>query len=219
MKPRGLYELLLTKSLAELLTQLPDRLASVTEPMRPAEAADRIALHVRRVVQKVIEDLPEPSRVTAGVALVHRVLQQVDPTRTDLIAEAISGDILQAIIGRLPDGSSEVIPHPLIPLLDTALLTNAPGEPRVGSQVVAEVPSADRIDVVMAFIRKSGIAPLITTLQKHCSAGRGLRVLTTTYTSSTEGAALDQLQALGADVRVSYDVTSTRLHAKSWLFQ
>src|SRR6185503_910478 len=101
--------------------------------------------------------------------------------------------VLRAIEFRLPGGVPENIHSPLIPLLDTALLTNAPGEPRVGSQVLAEVHSADRIDVVMAFIRKSGIAPLAEALRSHCSAGRSLRVLTTTYTNSTEGAALDLL--------------------------
>ena len=30
--------------------------------------------------------------------------------------------------------------------------------------------------------------------------------------------ALDELSALGADVRVSYDETTTRLHAKAWIF-
>ena len=43
-------------------------------------------------------------------------------------------------------------------------------------------------------------------------------VLTTTYTGSTEKAALDQLVDLGADVRVSYDLSTTRLHAKAWVF-
>jgi len=43
-------------------------------------------------------------------------------------------------------------------------------------------------------------------------------VLTTTYTGSTEGAAIEELLALGADVRVSYDTSTTRLHAKAWLF-
>src|SRR5436190_22607646 len=97
MKPRGLYELLLTKTLAELLTHLPDRLASVTEPIRPAEAADRIALHIRRLVQKAIADLPEPSRVGAGVALVDRLVQQIDGNRADLLARAVSGHFLQAL--------------------------------------------------------------------------------------------------------------------------
>ena len=51
--------------------------------------------------------------------------------------------------------------YPLIPLLDTTLLTNAPGEPRVGAQILTEMESADRIDVVMAFIRRSGLAPMM----------------------------------------------------------
>jgi superfamily II DNA or RNA helicase len=43
-------------------------------------------------------------------------------------------------------------------------------------------------------------------------------VLTTTYTGSTEQRALDQLTEFGADVRLSYDLSTTRLHAKAWLF-
>jgi len=70
----------------------------------------------------------------------------------------------------------------------------------------------------MAFIRRSGIAPLLDTLRRHCDAGGPLRVLTTTYTGSTERAAIDQLLDLGAAVRISYDVSRTRLHAKAWVF-
>ncbi len=71
---------------------------------------------------------------------------------------------------------------------------------------------------MMAFIRRSGIAPLLGAMRARCDAGRELRVMTTTYTGSTEGRALDQLVELGAAVRVSYDMTTTRLHAKAWLF-
>jgi len=131
-------------------------------------------------VRTALEDVPESERVKVGVDVVDRLLQQIGAGQSDVLAEALSGSVLRAIAGRLPDGSREVILHPLIPLLDTALLTNAPGEPRVGSQVLAEMHSADRIDVVMAFVRKSGIAPLVGALRTHCSAGRSLRVLTTT---------------------------------------
>src|SRR3546814_7111807 len=70
----------------------------------------------------------------------------------------------------------------------------------------------------MAFIRRSGISPLLSALRRHTEAGKALRVLTTTYTGSTERRALDQLVDLGADVRISYDLGSTRLHAKAWVF-
>jgi hypothetical protein len=65
MKPRGLYELLLTKALAELLRQLPDTLEPLSEPLRSAEAADRISLHLGRAVQRFLEDFPEADRVKA----------------------------------------------------------------------------------------------------------------------------------------------------------
>ncbi len=107
---------------------------------------------------------------------------------------------------------------PLTPLLDTTLLTNSPGEPAVGHELRAEVHSADSIDVVMAFVRLSGINPMLDALRRHCRDGKRLRLVTTTYTNSTELRALDELARLGAEIKVSYDTASTRLHAKAWLF-
>ena len=71
----------------------------------------------------------------------------------------------------------------------------------------------------MAFIRWSGVRPLIDE-HSRATARRvtSCRVLTTTYTDSTEQRALDALRDAGAEVRVSYDTTQTRLHAKAWIF-
>jgi superfamily II DNA or RNA helicase len=216
MKPRGLYESIVTQALTDILQQLPDDLQTI-EPLRSADAADRLALHIGQAVRSALEDVPDADRTEKGIELANQLLHHLGKVAPSA-SERITASVLRAIVRRRPDGRPEEISDPLIPLLDTALLTNAPGEPRVGSQVLAEIDSADRIDVVMAFIRRSGIAPLVDALRRHCEAGRELRVLTTTYTNSTEGNALDILQRLGADVRVSYDTTGTRLHAKSWLF-
>lgn len=220
---RGLYEEIVTELLAGKLGGLDDaRLVREVTRLREAEAADRIALHMSRVIHRALADVDDKRRVEVGIALARRLLEQMRadpdtaPAANDPPVE--SGSVLRAIAARRPDGTPEVIEPPLIPLLDTALLTNAPGEPRVGHQVRAEVGSSDRIDLVMAFIRKSGIAPLLEDLRIHCQSGRSLRVLTTTYTGSTEARALDALRDLGAEVRVSYDTTTTRLHAKAWLF-
>jgi superfamily II DNA or RNA helicase/HKD family nuclease len=139
-------------------------------------------------------------------------------TEPTLEAPCQPGEVLHAIGERKPDGSVHTVGRPLIPLLDTTLLTNAPGEPTVRSQIHTEIASADSIDIVMAFIRRSGVLPLLDALREHCSRGKRLRVLTTTYTGSTEAKALDLLADLGAEVRVSYDLSRTRLHAKAWLF-
>src|SRR5581483_5063647 len=218
---RGLYEVLITEALERQLMQLGPNLSAKRGGLRPAEAADRIALHLARAIERSIAAVEEHDRTAVGIDLARRLIDLIRdlPSENSLESERPlePGQVLRSIVGHLPDGQEESSVEPLIPLLDTALLTNAPGEPRVGHQLLTEIHSADRIDVVMAFIRRSGIAPLLPGLRAHCSAGRNLRVLTTTYTGSTEARALDELQDVGAEIRVSYDTTGTRLHAKAWL--
>ncbi|GAA2375369.1 DUF3427 domain-containing protein [Dactylosporangium salmoneum] len=219
--PAGLYEIVVTKA-------LEDRLASVDQglikrqALRSADAADRIALLLARQVEQALDAVPEADRVAIGVEVAQRLLEtlgtELPKTKPALESPLAPGEVLSAVGDRRPDGTVRHAGRPLIPLLDTTLLTNAPGEPRVGSQVLTEIESADAIDLVMAFIRTSGLRPIIGALREHCARGRRLRVLTTTYTGSTEGKALDLLADLGADVRISYDLTTTRLHAKAWLF-
>ena len=221
-RERGLYEILLTEAVETSLRELDAQLSVRTDELRVAEAADRIAVHVGAIIKRAVADMPERDRVEAGIQLAQSLVHQVDSLASGSEVEADApvspGSVLRAIAALQPDGTPESIREPLIPLLDTALLTNAPGEPRVGNQLLAEVHSADRIDVVMAFIRRSGIRPLLDALRSHCEHGRMLRVLTTTYTGSTEFEALEALRDAGAEVRVSYDTSTTRLHAKAWLF-
>lgn len=199
---RGLYEELITEALEASLQQAGDRLRARRRSLPQAEAADRISLHLARVVKQAISCLKDKERVGEGIRLARRILRLIDKALPEVAdhADALqqrptrTGDLLEAILALRPDGEPEAIPSPLTPLLDTTLLTNAPHEPRVGHQILTEIQSADRIDVVMAFIRRSGIRPMMAALQRHCENGRPLRVLTTTYTGSTEERALDELQ-------------------------
>ena len=219
---RGLYEVLITAALEAQLQGLDDRLVVTRDSLRPAEASDRIALHLGRIVRRALDSVDDGDRVAASVALARTLLAKIDATIEGASAALESplepGAMLRAVAARLPDGTAEAIRSPLTPLLDTTLLTNAPGEPRIGNQIQTEIESSDRIDVVMAFIRRTGIRPLLDALRAAAARGARVRVLTTSYTGSTEPLALDALREIGAEVRVSYDTTGTRLHAKAWLF-
>ncbi len=223
-RPPGIYEALITLALSrELDETLGSDCSQDRVALRAAEAAERLGWHLGAVVRRSLEGVPEKKRIRAGIRLARELVEWIDRSiegsevLDDLPLEP--GELLRAIEGYRPDGSVEKISSPLIPLLDTTLLTNSPGEPRVGRQLASEIESADRVDVVMAFIRRSGIAPFLAALKRHCERGRPLRFLTTTYTGSTEAAALEALQAAGAEVCVSYDTSLTRLHAKAWLFR
>jgi superfamily II DNA or RNA helicase len=217
----GLYEELVSAALDGRLTSLDDSLIE-RMALRPADAADRIAQHLARELMRAIDAVPEAERVATGIEVARRLIgeiaQRLPRSGASSAAPADPVSVLTAIGEWQPDGSVRVPRRPLIPLLDTTLLTNAPGEPRLGSQILTEIESADSIDLVMAFVRRSGLLPLVAALRSHCDRGRRLRLLTTTYTGSTEAKALDLLAELGAEIRVSYDVSTTRLHAKAWLF-
>jgi superfamily II DNA or RNA helicase len=67
----------------------------------------------------------------------------------------------------------------------------------------------------------SGVRAILDALQTFARRGGGgrLRLLTTVFQSITEVEALDQIGGLpGVEIKVSYDVRRTRLHAKAWLF-
>jgi superfamily II DNA or RNA helicase len=219
----GLRELLLTAKLERSLEQLGEGgLIPELAALADAEASDRVSRHIARLLAQAIDSVPERERADEGIRLAREVLQQLDRLvpALDLHSEipVEPGAVLEALLRRLPDGTPELIERPLTPLLDTTVLTNAPGEPALGHELRAEVHSADSIDVVMAFIRWSGVRPLMDALKRHRQYGKAIRVLTTTYTNSTEQRALDELTELGAQIRVSYDITMTRLHAKAWIF-
>ncbi|MDB6089003.1 MAG: helicase [Gammaproteobacteria bacterium] len=119
---RGLYEVLITEALDEQLSRLGGSL-------RALEAADRIALHLARVVERAIKAIDERERAAIGIDLARRL---VDMIRTLPLANELAterpvglGEVLHGIVGRLPDGRPDAIVEPLIPLLDTTLLTNA----------------------------------------------------------------------------------------------
>ena len=81
-----------------------------------------------------------------------------------------------------------------MPLSASDLLVNARGEPGVGHALQQEIPSADSIDVLCAFVRWNGLRLLESALQADCERGRPLRVLTTTCIGATERRALDRLE-------------------------
>jgi HKD family nuclease len=115
--------------------------------------------------------------------------------------------------------------RPETPLASNALLVNGRDQPSIGTEVKRELASADRVDLLCAFVKWYGLRvieeELAELVRRRRAAGQPdpvLRVLTTTYMGATERRALDRLVELGAQVKISYETLRTRLHAKAWLF-
>ena len=219
----GLYDTLMDAALAERIKALDSRrVMPVLAETDAAELPDRVAEVVAAWVHHAVASVPEKQRHALSLELlnrVHSLLGELEPSAVAPGDALVSGlPHLRAVEPVDPSGAPRSIDAPLTPLRDTVLLTNARDEPGVGHEIAAEIASADAIDVVLAFIRWTGVRDLIEPLRRHTAAGKPLRVVTTTYTGSTEARALQALADLGAQIKVSYDTTSTRLHAKAWCF-
>ena len=214
----GLYERLITTTLKDRLARLDSARTSVqTRPVDPAEAHATFARHIEAVVARALRDLPEKDRRERQPEIVNRLLALL---REDAETVAIPPAELLSVQPLTGDPAADrPIPAPLVPLSAADLLVNARGEPALAHALAGEIPSADGIDLLCAFVRWHGLRVLLDPLSAHCRLGKPLRVVTTVYTGSTERKALDWLVDLGAQVKVSYDTQSTRLHAKAWLFR
>jgi len=129
----GLYEVLLTEGLKAQLDALGERSPSRVRDLRAAEAPGRIAWHLSKQIESALADVSEAERVSVGLSVARALLDRlaelltVDPA----VMPADPASVLHALMRRLPDGRPEEVDEPLIPLLDTTLLTNAPGEPNL----------------------------------------------------------------------------------------
>jgi superfamily II DNA or RNA helicase/HKD family nuclease len=213
----GVYELLVDRGLRTRLDALADTSAHASADVRDllaAEAPDRLAAHVADRLRAV---LARASDLDAQVSLTQRLLQHLDEVDGPDGHELDEPARLLTRIGPALLPGEAAPATPLIPLADSDLLVNARDEPRVGEALLHELATADRVDLIIAFVRFTGLRILLPPLRQLAARDVPIRVITTTYLGSTERRALDELCDLGADVRVSYDTRSTRLHAKAWL--
>ncbi len=115
-------------------------------------------------------------------------------------------------------GTIESPVRPEVPLGVSDLMVNGRHDLRLGTELVRELASADTVDLLCSFLKYSGLRVVEDALTSFFARQGRMRVLTTAYMGATERRALDEIARLGAEVRVSYDVEHTRLHAKAWLF-
>ncbi len=119
----------------------------------------------------------------------------------------------------VPGRKRQTTPRPGIPLRDSVLLVNGHKDLQIGTQVALEIQSADHVDLLCAFVRFAGLRLIRQEIEEFRFRRGEMRVIASVYTGSTEKRALDELVGLGAKVKVSYETSQTRLHAKAWLFE
>ena len=217
----GLYDLPIS---AELTAELRDSdWHQIQGELDAVEGSVRLAQYLQPLIRVALEEAGKRSPESQTV-LVNRLIEVL--TEHAPKSGVVPGDYLVDPLKRLLElqtprtdlGQHLATDRPGIPLTESDLLVNGPQEMRMGSELRKELMSADRVDLLCAFLRMSGLNRILDPLETFMQRSGKLRVITTTYMGATEKRALDALVARGADVKVSYNNQTTRLHAKAWMF-
>ena len=193
--------------------------------VHPADATSRpefLARHVYELLRRALEAIhgDDDAQAASQVALANRLVEALfehGAMAADRVGEA-ARLLIEAADRRGLGDSPPRLPRPTLSFRRTGLLVNGRRDVQIASEIAREIPSADRIDLLCAFVRHSGLRLFRSELEARARAGAQVRVIASVYTGSTERRALDALIALGARVKVSYEIARTRLHAKAWLF-
>jgi superfamily II DNA or RNA helicase len=220
----GLYESPITAELDEALRAL-ERLHSAREALTETSAPHVLARVVHDAALRALRAVGGDDALAAQVVLANQVLSLLGERSSHSGIDATEhvrepAELLVTVVdpsdARLGAAQLE---RPSLPLRHSDLLVNGPRDLRVGNEVRRELASADRVDLLVSFVKWSGFRLLEPELRRFLERRPGqLRVLTTTYMGASEEEAIEGLLGLGAQVKVSYDTRRTRLHAKAWLF-
>ena len=224
----GLYEQIINNALNSELSEIPAARKSVA-PLDKAEASKVLAQYLADVVQKGLENVSDNGGgLSAQIGLANQIVELIQNTtqETDFAALAINqrAEELLALLQEqdplLAVGkTAAALGRPETSIAQSNLFTGATHEPQMYTELKKEIVSADRIDMLVSFIKWSGLRLLMDELREFTQKGGELRVITTSYMGATDVKAIEELRALlNTKIKVSYDTKRTRLHAKTYIF-
>ena len=223
----GLYEKVINKELSEQLETQKDKL-SKTAPIDNAEAAKILSKYIAQVVEKGLDNLIDNGGdIQSQISLINKLVStvKVETSESDFSGMEVDkrAEQLLALLDKKDsiyglNEKAEII-RPVTSLSQSSLFTGAIHEPQMYTELKKEIVSCNRIDMLVSFIKWSGLRLIIEELKNFTSRGGKLRIITTSYMGATDIKAVDELNKLpNTEVKVSYDTKRTRLHAKTYVF-
>lgn len=218
----GLYESLINKILSKEIAEHCKVSDIYTETLDSSETKTLLSSYLHNVFEKGLnyyssdEDGAEKQISIANSLL--RVFSELveDEEFRDFSVE--SNLVLKAVVEKQIAKKPLSDIYPRTSISRSSLFTGSSSDPSVFSELNREILNSDRVDLLVSFIKFSGLRLLMDSLRAHTKSKK-LRILTTSYMGASDYKAIKMLSELpNTEVKVSYDTERTRLHAKAYYF-
>lgn len=235
----GVYESLISTAISEKLQRdFPERNYHVEkESIDSAESHSMLAQYLAEIVSVVLKehfhDKKEVVTISKQVECVNKILHfienewQVTDLEDDMLTKEDETSFLRAIYSKTGYSEEQIKHraqiHPESGYRVSNLFTGANGI-SIDEEIKKDIQTADSIDLVVSFIKFTGLRLLYEELKNFVSKkGARLRILTTTYMGATDVKAIKNLMDLkefgNVEIKASFNTNDERLHAKAYIFK
>ncbi|QSO49291.1 DEAD/DEAH box helicase family protein [Alicyclobacillus mengziensis] len=225
----GLYEQIINRLIQRDLAELDEMEFYVERgPIDDAESTILLAQYMEQVLRVALDTTRGEDSLRKRVELCNQLIQMLaektaDPYVNNLLIRS-DAELLLALLKKQNSAMGVAKEtditgvRPQTSIAQSSLFTGARSEPSMVAELQREILTSDRIDMLVSFIKWSGLRLLLNELQQFTERGQ-LRIITTSYMGATDIKAIDALRGLpNTSIRVSYDTNRTRLHAKAYIF-
>jgi len=218
----GVYENLITSELKQNMQNAnEDGLVCKEDTIDDAESPSLLAAHVHRIIVNRLSD--ENLSVEERVEFVNRLIDFMGEEEDDIVVD--DRQMLASVVSQMEEArlraTHQSIVRPMTGFRISSLFTGGHSNVPLNAEIERDIESADRISLIVSFLKLSGLNLIYDKLKMFCSNPKHrLRVITTTYCGVTEARAVERLAQLpNTEIRISYNTNIERLHAKSYIFE
>lgn len=228
MNQTGIYEQLITQLVEQNLNR--DKFYVGERQLESGEAVTWLSRFLTHIIELAMDSVPQnKERISEQISLANTIIRWLSEhiNEPDLINENLldsQGKILTALFEKnnpiaadLPKYVESIIP--LTGLSQSELFCGSNVGISLETELKREIQSSDEIYWLVSFIKWTGIRIFKKELEAFTRSGKKLKVITTSYMGATDAKAVEFLANLpNTQVKLSYNTSRERLHAKSYLF-
>ncbi len=234
MLKEGIYEDIINQKLKKELSSFDlDGYEIGKESIDVEEARKILSSYISSVTRKALNNIRDnksddqealSGQIRTCNEIISVLSKRLDQEEFESLKIAEEAEVLTSIYSRFNNIRSiqkGKVVRPITPISQSSLFTGSHYEPNMLSEIKREIISSNEIDLLVSFIKWSGLRCIIEELREFTeNKNSKLRVITTSYMEATDYKAILELSSLkNTEVKISYDNDRTRLHAKAYLFK
>jgi len=214
----GVYENIINKDIRD---RAAEGFVMEETALDSAESPRMFADYISEAIRHKLED--EGLSNEDRMAFANKILSDVGVDESQMIEEP--DKLLAAVVSEKKMAEIKIakaeIKRPASGFRSSSLFTGGQSALSLSEEIDKDIASADRIYMIVSFLRLSGLRLILSQLKDFCSQpGHSLKVITTTYCGFTDAKAVEQLSELpNTEIRISYNTDIERLHAKAYIFE